>query len=303
MVQRDTLGSINVNGVNASGTITAGSIIASSISSPSGTTTFTGNLIGNVQSATTGTFTSIQTQGITATSGYTGTILTASQPNITGLGTIVNLNASGTTALTGTATLNGVAIATVGGPASFSSLQNTVLGNVTPAAGTFTTVTATTAILPSANLVCNIGSPSQWFNNIYGTAIHAQYADLAERFWADAEYEPGTVVEMGGPNEITKVVAELSDRVFGVISTNAAYLMNSGAGEDATHPPIAMSGRVPVLAVGLITKGDRLVSAGNGVARAGSAEEITPWNVIGRSLVDKTTEGQELIEAIVKINS
>jgi hypothetical protein len=108
---------------------------------------------------------------------------------------------------------------------------------------------------------------------------------------------------MGGIAEVTQVVEELSERVFGVISTNAAYLMNSGAGTNVTHPPIAMSGRVPVRAVGLISKGDRLVSAGNGLARAGKKEELTPWNVIGRSLVDKTEPGEYTIEAIVKINS
>jgi hypothetical protein len=64
-----------------------------------------------------------------------------------------------------------------------------------------------------------------------------------------------------------------------------------------------MSGRVPVRAIGLIAKGDRLVSAGNGLARAGKQSELTPWNVIGRSLVNKTDEGESLIEAIVKINS
>ena len=177
------------------------------------------------------------------------------------------------------------------------------MGNVTPAAGTFTTITATTAVLPAANLSVNLGSTSAWFNNIYGTAIHAQYADLAERFHADAEYPAGTVVEMGGIAEITKVVAELSNKVFGVISTNAAYLMNSGAGTDLTHPPIAMSGRVPVRVIGMIAKGDRLVSAGNGLARAGKQEELTPWNVIGRSLVDKLDADEGIIEAIVKINS
>ena len=79
--------------------------------------------------------------------------------------------------------------------------------------------------------------------------------------------------------------------------------MNSTAGNDLTHPPVAMSGRVPVRVVGLISKGDRLVSAGNGRARAGKTSELTPWNVIGRSLVDKSTEEESLIEAIVKINS
>jgi hypothetical protein len=163
--------------------------------------------------------------------------------------------------------------------------------------------TVTGNIVPTSTLLYNLGSQTNQFNTVYGKSIQAQYADIAERFEADAAYAPGTVVEMGGPAEITKVVADLSDKVFGVISTNAAYLMNSTAGTDATHPPVAMSGRVPVRAVGLIAKGDRLVSAGNGLARAGQAKELTPWNVIGRSLVDKTYEGEGIIEAIVKINS
>ena len=158
-------------------------------------------------------------------------------------------------------------------------------------------------VVPSANLTYNLGSPTTWWNNIYGTAVHAQYADLAERFAADSEYAPGTVVEMGGPNEITAAVADLSEDVFGVISTKAAYLMNSAAGTDSTHPPIAVQGRVPVRVTGIIRKGDRLVSAGNGVARAGQRSEITAWNVIGRALENKTTTGEGVIEAVVKLNS
>jgi hypothetical protein len=79
--------------------------------------------------------------------------------------------------------------------------------------------------------------------------------------------------------------------------------MNAGSGDDITHPPVALSGRVPVKVIGIIRKGDRLVSAGNGIARAGTKEEITPWNVIGRALQDKETAGFSLIEAIVKINN
>jgi hypothetical protein len=297
LVQRDGTSSINVNNINATGTVTAGSINASTIAS-----TFSGNLNGNV-TGTYGSFSSIQTQGINATSGYTGTVLTASQPNITGIGTLSALNVNGTTVLTGSATLNGVAIATVGGPAVFGSINSTPIGNSTPSSGAFTTLQVATSVTPTANLSVNLGSTSAWFNNIYGTAIHALYADLAERFHADAEYAPGTVVEMGGTAEITKVVAELSNKVFGVISTNAAYLMNSSAGTDATHPPVAMSGRVPVRVIGMISKGDRLVSAGNGLARAGKQNELTPWNVIGRSLVDKKDINESVIEAIVKINS
>lgn len=134
-----------------------------------------------------------------------------------------------------------------------------------------------------------------------GSRLQATYADLAERFEADSIYDPGTVVELGGIKEITAVRQELSDDIFGVISNTAAYLMNAGAGDDNTHPPVAVSGRVQVIVKGLVNKGDRLVSAGNGIARSARRNEATAFNTIGRALANKTTEGIGTIEAIVSI--
>jgi hypothetical protein len=131
--------------------------------------------------------------------------------------------------------------------------------------------------------------------------ITANYADVAERFASDEAYAPGTVVELGGSAEITRSNTELSESVFGVISTRAAYLMNGAAGSDLTHPPVAMTGRVPVQVTGIVRRGDRLVSAGNGIARAAAAGEASAFNVIGRSLVDKLDSGVGTVEAIVTI--
>ncbi len=131
--------------------------------------------------------------------------------------------------------------------------------------------------------------------------MQATYADLAERFEADSIYDPGTVVELGGDKEITSVKMDLSEDVFGGISDTAAYLMNSGAGSDKTHPPVAVSGRVQVKVEGKVRKGQRLVSAGNGKARAAAQGEATAFNTIGRSLVDKTDSGTGTVEAIVII--
>ena len=136
---------------------------------------------------------------------------------------------------------------------------------------------------------------------VSGNQINANYADVAERFEADTELLPGTVVELGGSAEITQVNTDLSENVFGVISTRAAYLMNSSAGSDATHPPVAMTGRVPVKVVGQVLKGDRLVSAGNGMARSARPGEITAFNVIGRALKDKLDTDTGTVEAIVTI--
>lgn len=141
---------------------------------------------------------------------------------------------------------------------------------------------------------------ASYFN---GISLQAQYADLAERFEADAYYPSGTVLSMGGVKEVTLANDELSDEVFGVVSTRAAYLMNSAAGSDETHPQIAVSGRVPVRVIGKVKKGDRLVSAGNGLARAALKTEITPFNVIGRSLENKTDNQEGTVIAIVKLNS
>ena len=154
----------------------------------------------------------------------------------------------------------------------------------------------------------DLGEALVRFNNVYavtfnGIATEANYADLAERFEADAPLEAGTVVMLGGAKEIAAVNEECSDDIFGVISTNPGFLMNAKAGDNETHPPVAMSGRVPVRVTGEVRKGDRLVSAGNGIARAADLMELNSFNTIGRSLEDKFTEGEGTVEAIVSMNS
>jgi hypothetical protein len=173
-------------------------------------------------------------------------------------------------------------------------------------AGTLTvnTLNNVTAIANGGNSgFGNIGTAARPFNTLFAKATSAQYADLAERFEADAPLLPGTVVELGGLKEITQAVQELSEEVFGVISTLPGFLLNGVAGTDETHPPVAVNGRVPVRVIGTCKKGDRLVSAGSGLARAAHKHELTAFNVIGRALHDKTTSNEDLVEAIVKLNS
>jgi hypothetical protein len=136
---------------------------------------------------------------------------------------------------------------------------------------------------------------------VSGTQINANYADVAERFAADDLLTPGMVVELGGSAEITLARRELSENIIGVVSTRAAYLMNSNAGDDKTHPAIAMTGRVPVQAKGKIQRGDRLVAAGEGLARAARPGEATAFNVIGRALEDRADIAPGMVEAIVTI--
>ena len=169
------------------------------------------------------------------------------------------------------------------------------------------TVAMTGDFLPNVDNTHDLGSASKKFNTIHATTFEgestsAQYADLAERFAIDSPVAPGTIVALGGAKEITKVNDELSNEVFGVVSTKPAYLMNSKAGDNASHPAIAVSGRVPVRVTGVVKKGDRLVSAGNGLARSASTGEANYFNCIGRALQAKNTPEVGEIEAFVIIN-
>ncbi len=178
----------------------------------------------------------------------------------------------------------------------------TATGNITGGNLITAGLVSTSSITKTgSNAVGNIGSSSNYFNQVFATATTALYADVAERFAADETMLPGTVVELGGSAEITTANSELSENVFGVISTRAAYLMNGGAGTDETHPPVAMTGRVPVRVVGTVRKGDRLVSAGNGLARSAKSGEATWSNTIGRALEDRIGSDEGTVEAIVTI--
>jgi hypothetical protein len=311
----------------ADGTTTASSWITLAQSGGSGTTTFgsvtvTGNLQANnitavnalvgdtitVRLATVTANASIATANIT-----TGNITTVSTANITSGSTTTVGNITGTWTVTGGSAGNSLVVANGNVYTTGIKTDNYYYANGTPfnPTGTYGNAnvalflpTYTGALNPSIVTTSSIaggGTIAGIWTLSSGARLNATYADLAERFEADATYDAGTVVELGGDAEITAVVQELSEDVFGVVSNTAAYLMNAGAGNDSSHPPIAVGGRVQVKVTGKIRKGQRLVSAGNGIARAATSGEATAFNVIGRALANKTTDGVGTVEAFVSI--
>jgi len=201
---------------------------------------------------------------------------------------------------------------TDGGASSGVILQMDTTGLRMNAAGANRFVVNTTGatilgnLLPDGNNTRNLGSTSLRFSNVWATtfqgrATSASYADLAERYHADAHYEPGTLVEIGGDNEITRTTTNASTAVFGVISTNPAFRMNEDAGDDATHPFVALSGRVPVKVVGTIRKGQRLVSSTFAGVATGSTVWDSPNAVFGRALADYDGSGIGVIECVVGV--
>ena len=206
---------------------------------------------------------------------YYGTLQTASQPNITTLAGVTSVGASSATTLTGT-------------------LQTAAQTNVT-SVGTLTGLTVSGAIIPNANVSVNLGSTSAWWNNIYGTSTHALYADLAENYQADKFYAPGTVLMFGGAQEVTAADTDTT-RVAGVVSTNPAHLMN-GALNGANIVPLALTGRVPCNIIGPVYKGDMMVSAGFGYAKASATPSM--GQVIGKALQDFPIAAKGIIEVVV----
>ena len=161
-------------------------------------------------------------------------------------------------------------------------------------------LTTSTAADKSGGITVSVGT---LVANLTGTATAAQYSDVAERFAANEALAPGTVVALGGAEEICKVNEEGSDEVFGVVSSKdqAAFMMNGAAGDDNTHPYVAMTGRVDVKVIGTVSKGDRLISASvPGYAKAAQKSECTAFNVIGRALTSKTTTGTGSVLAAVR---
>jgi len=139
-------------------------------------------------------------------------------------------------------------------------------------------------------------------NIVHATSTTAQYADLAERYAADAPMTAGDVVILGGDQEITLSTKELDTRVFGVISEAPAFLMNKDAGNDDSHPMVALQGRVRVKVQGKGKKGDRIVSSSTaGVARVVGLDQCTAFNVLGRLLQDKYNIDTELTECVIGV--
>jgi hypothetical protein len=175
------------------------------------------------------------------------------------------------------------------------TVTGNVVANVT-ASGPLTvnTTNQPTAIVNGGTSgVGNIGSASKTFNTVFALATTAQYADLAEKYLADAAYAPGTVLVFGGSAEVTVSTVSHDPAVAGVVSTNPAHLMNA----DIDGPAVALTGRVPCKVLGPIAKGDRLVTSSlAGVAERLDVNKFTPGCIIGKSLGEISSTVVETIE-------
>ena len=225
-----------------------------------------------------------------ASTGAFITGVTSASGNVTGGNVLTGGLISATSTITSAANITGGNILTAG----YISATGNVLGNVF----TVNLGNTTTAIVNGGgNGIGNIGSTTGYFNTIFGKATTAQYADLAENYLGDAVYTPGTVLDFDGAQEVTISTADSSRRVAGVVSTNPAHLMNSTL--DGVHvTAVALAGRVPTQVTGTIAKGDLMVSAGNGRARAETNPAV--GTVIGKAL-ENFSGGEGTIEIVISM--
>jgi hypothetical protein len=252
------LGQTTTGIISATGTVTAGNVATG------GTVSATGDVTGA----------NIRTNGTVSASG-----------NITAGNVIF-----GTGIVSGSGNITGGNILTGG---LISATGNVTSGNLTVGSGT---VTVGNIVNTSGNGVGNIGSSTTYFNTVFAQSTSAQYADLAENYLADADYAPGTVVIFGGKQEITVTTEAADERVAGVISTNPAYLMNSGE----PGLPVALRGKVPVCVIGPVTKGDSLVTSTTpGVAFSVGRERVYGQAVFAKSLESNNSAGEKVILAVI----
>jgi hypothetical protein len=287
--------------ITATGNITGGNLIASTSVSTTGNVTG-GNILspGIISSTGNGIHGNIFTAGVvSATGNIVGSYFIGNGSALTGLPsaytnadvvTLLSAFGSNTMSTTGNVTSGNFStdgFVTATGNVTGGNIRTagsiTATGNIiTAGILTVNSGNAVTAIVNGGgNSVGNIGSSSKYFNTVFATATTALYADLAECYTADADYEPGTVVMFGGPAEVTKCDINMCVSVAGVISTNPAYLMNSGL-TDEHVAEVALTGRVPCKVQGPVKKGSMMVSAGDGRARA----EINPamGSVLGKAV-------------------
>jgi hypothetical protein len=146
-----------------------------------------------------------------------------------------------------------------------------------------------------SNAVGNIGSSSSYFNTVFAQSTSALYADLAENYQADRQYDAGTVLSFGGVNEVTESTKYADQRIVGVVSTQPAYRMNAGLQGDHVVT-VALAGRVPCRVTGIVERGDMMISAGNGMACACTVPAV--GSVIGKAMQD-FAGGDGIIEIVV----
>ena len=298
-VTMTTLGSFitnNATSVVATGNITGGNLLASGVL----ISTNTVSAAGNVSAANITTPGVLLTTNIVSTAGnITGGNLIVSNvlissSTISASGNITGGNISTSGVLTVTANITGGNINTAGIVSATGNISST--GNVT--AGNLITagLLSTSSITKfGSNAVGNIGSGSNYFNQVFAQATTALYADLAEVYEADIDYAPGTVVSFGGSKEVTLSTLYADPAVAGVISAIPSYLMNNGLTADH-RAIVALTGRVPTSVTGTVYKGSMMVSAGNGRACAC----VTPamGTVIGKALENFDGESG-IIEIVV----
>jgi hypothetical protein len=181
---------------------------------------------------------------------------------------------------------------------------NGLSGGASSGSATLNVDLTDTAVFTSTNTaskaVVRDGSGNFAAGTISATATQAQYADLAENYVADADYEPGTVLILGGEHEVTTTDEAGSYKAVGVVSTDPAHLMNSTC-EGEHVVAVALRGRVPCKVIGNVNKGDVLVASDTpGYAMVGSmAHTLSPLQIVGRAITSKLDAGNGVVEIIV----
>ena len=286
-------GNLNsLNGSNVVGNVTSAGVsyfanIPSSASSGAYFLAMTSTSTGNVRLFTNSSFGFNADTGTLNSNNFVAlNAVNAGTMSVTGTASVGNLVTNGTISATGAliaGSLRSTSSLTVSGVTTTSGLNSTadintpstIIGGGVVGTGYMRTPLLTTGASTTVGTITGNWGLSA------GSRLTATFADLAEIYAGDRYIEPGTVVDFDGDNEVMESYRIMSSKVAGVVSTDPAYVLNSSM-ECEFPTMVALQGRVPCKVIGAIRKGDMLISAGGGRARAEESPKI--GTVIGKSL-------------------
>lgn len=137
----------------------------------------------------------------------------------------------------------------------------------------FKKITFTKEVVATKNITMTNGA------ELIGTAMRARYADLAEWYSSNMEYDAGTLVQVeSNPDcNFDLVIYDPNDEIgcFGIVSDKPGYILNENLETEYSKILIALNGQTPVKIDGSCYKGDLIYPS---PTKIGMATAVKPKN-------------------------
>ena len=280
-----------VAGGNVSGTVSSATSAGSATTAGSTTSAVTFNNSGS---------------GVGSGTSFNGGTARTVSYNTIGAPSTTGTNASGTWGINVSGSAGSAGSATTAG--TVTTAAQPAITSVGTLSGLTVSGTTNTGTLQSTTITTGSSSTAGTITGDYtltaGSTLNATYADLAEKYTADQDYEPGTVVSFGGNAEVQVMGTSNSPKVAGIITTNPAQVYNAEctAGEGEFVVELALIGRVPCKVIGPVQKGDLIVTSEQpGFGKSADEDTVKPGTIIGKAISAYDPQGDMTPDGVCEV--